>query len=445
MSISSVLIWLVIAIAVILFSILKLKLNPTIGLVLGSIVMGLGCGLGMATTAKTISTGFGNLIGSIGLPIGFGVILGQLLSDCGGARVIAETLVRRASEKYALYALGFAAYLLSVPVFFDITFIILVPLAIEISKTLKKPLPYAVGAVALSGLAAHTLVPPTPNPLAAASILNFDLGIMLLVGGVLCFVFSMLAMKIYFTLLDKGFWKPEEDETGALQITEPSPLPPGAPSFGMALIPLLVPVICIVLSTFASMFGMQVNPFIAFISDKNIAMLLGALSAYIVARPALGSKGMDKSASKAMEASGVVLLVTGAGGSFGAIISATGFAKAVQDSLGGVAVNPQLLLLTAYGIAVLFRVALGSGTVASITTMTIMSTVAPSVSLHPVFIALACLAGGMSIGHVNDSAFWVVSNMSGYTIKGGLKSYTFGGLMVSLMTFATCMIASFFF
>jgi H+/gluconate symporter-like permease len=146
-----------------------------------------------------------------------------------------------------------------------------------------------------------------------------------------------------------------------------------------------------------------------------------------------------------MEASGVVLLVTGAGGSFGSVISATGFAKAVQEALTGIAASNQLVILTGFGIAVLFRVALGSGTVASITSMTIMASVAATVSVHPVFIALACLAGGMSIGHVNDSAFWVVSNMSGYTIRGGLKSYTIGGAMVSAMTITTCLVASFFF
>ena len=444
-SITMVLVWLAISIAVILYTILKLKLNPTIGLIIGSLVMGLGTGLGVAETTKNIGSGFGGLLGSIGLPIGFGVILGQLLSDSGGARVIAETLVRRTSEKYSLYAMGLAAFLLSVPVFFDITFIILIPLAIEVSKTLKKPLPYAAGAVAICGLAAHTLVPPTPNPLAAASILNFDLGIMMLVGGFLCLIFCILTMKIYFTLLDRGFWNPEKDETGALVISEPAPLPAGAPSFGMAMIPLVLPVICIVLSTVTTMLGIPKNPVIMFFSDRNVAMLLGALSAYVISRKALGSKGMDIAAGKAMEASGVVLLVTGAGGSFGAVISATGFAKAVQEALTGVAASNQLVILTGFGIAVLFRVALGSGTVASITAMTIMASVAATVTVHPVFIALACLAGGMSIGHVNDSAFWVVSNMSGYTIRGGLKSYTLGGAMISAMTITTSLVASFFF
>ena len=115
--IMQVTLWLVIAIAVILLSIIKFKLSPVIGLIFGSLVMGIGCGLGPLDTVATIGTGFGSLMTSIGLPIGLGVILGQLLEKSGGARVIAETLVGKAGEKYALYALGFAAFLLAIPVF----------------------------------------------------------------------------------------------------------------------------------------------------------------------------------------------------------------------------------------------------------------------------------------------------------------------------------------
>ena len=178
-----VMICLVISIAVILFTILKCKLNPTIALIFGCLVMGLGSGMGLVETASTIGSGFGSLMTGIGLPIGLGVILGTLLEKSGGARVIADTLVHAAGEKYALYALGLASFLLAIPVFFDITFIILIPLAIEVSKSMKKPLPYTVGAITIGAAGAHTLVPPTPNPLAAASIFNFDLGIMLGVGA----------------------------------------------------------------------------------------------------------------------------------------------------------------------------------------------------------------------------------------------------------------------
>lgn len=279
--------WLIISIVVILISIMKLKLSPVIGLIFGSLVMGLGCGMNLLDTATTIGTGFGDLMAGIGLPIGLGVILGKLLEENGGARVIAETLVAKAGEKYALYALGFAGFLLAIPVFFDITFIILVPLAIEVSKTLKKPLPYAIGAVTIGAAGAHTLVPPTPNPLAAAQIFHFDLGIMLGVGAVVCLFVYIIGTTIYFKMLDKGFWNKEKDETGILEMSESKPIPEGAPSFGMALIPLLLPVVCILLDTVSTAFGVD-SAVLSFLADKTIAMLLGTLAAYLISIKSIG-------------------------------------------------------------------------------------------------------------------------------------------------------------
>lgn len=438
--IALVILWLAISIAVILFSILKLKLNPTIGLLLGSLIMGIGCGLPMVEVAESMGKGFGNLMAGIGIPIGLGCILGKLLEASGGARVIADTLVRATGEKYALYALGFAAFLLSIPVFFDITFIILIPLAVELSKSIKKPLPYAIGAVTIGAAGAHTLVPPTPNPLAAASILHFDLGIMLAAGAGVCLLACLIGWKVYFTMLDHGFWKPETDETGLLEVEDRHQIPENAPSFFAALIPLVLPVICILLSTVTKAMGIE-STFIDFISNRIIAMLLGTIAAYIVSAKALG-KDMESIVNAAVGDSGIVLLITGAGGSFGAVISATGFADEVAQSFSSTSASPLALVLFAFGLAVLFRIALGSGTVASITTMNIMAGFTAMATLHPVFIALACLAGGISIGHINDSGFWVVTNMSGYTVKGGLKSYTLAGVFLAVVTMAVVIVAA---
>lgn len=432
--------WLIVSIVIILISIMKLKLSPVIGLIFGSLVMGLGCGMSLVDTATTIGTGFGDLMAGIGLPIGLGVILGKLLEENGGARVIAETLVAKAGEKYALYALGFAGFLLAIPVFFDITFIILVPLAIEVSKTLKKPLPYAIGAVTIGAAGAHTLVPPTPNPLAAAQIFHFDLGIMLGVGAVVCLFVYIIGTTIYFKMLDKGFWNKEKDETGILEMSESKPIPEGAPSFGMALIPLLLPVVCILLDTVSTAFGVD-SAVLSFLADKTIAMLLGTLAAYLISIKSIG-KNLESVANKAVADSGIVLLITGAGGSFGAVISATGFADIIAESFTSIGTSPVVLVLFAFIIAVVFRIALGSGTVASITSMNIMAGFASMTTLHPVFIALACLAGGISVGHVNDSGFWVVTNMSGYTVKGGLKSYTLAGIFIAVFTMIVCIAAA---
>ena len=427
-------VWLLLSIAVILIAILKLKLNPALALVLGSFVMGGVSGLGLTVTAKTIESGFGNLMTGIGLPIGFGVILGQLLSDCGGAKKIATTMVRATSKKYALYALGLTAFLLSIPVFYDVTFVILIPLGIAISRETGKPLPYTIGAMVIGASTAHTLVPPTPNPLAAASILHFDLGIMVIVGMVIGLIAATITMKVYFKLLDRGFWNKEKDETGNLDLNDTVTYSDKSPSFILSLVPILLPVICILLGTVVGAMTKNVPFIITLISNKTVALFLGVLSAYAVASVSMTKKQMDDAATEALKACGIVLLITGAGGSFGAVISKTGLADALALSIKSVSASPIIALLIAFGIAALFRIALGSGTVASITAMTIMASVASTLGIHPVWIAIACLSGSLSCGHVNDSGFWVTTNLSGYTITGGLKSYTLCGFMIAVLS-----------
>ena len=151
-------------------------------------------------------------------------------------------MVSATSEKYALYALGITGFILSVPVFYDVTFVILIPLAIAVSRQIRKPLPYTAGAIIIGAGAAHTLVPPTPNPLAAAEILNFDLGIMVIVGLILGLVSSVIAIKIYTVLLDKGMWNSKQDETGIEVYEETkSGKEENQPSFFMSLLPVILP------------------------------------------------------------------------------------------------------------------------------------------------------------------------------------------------------------
>lgn len=432
---------LIISIAIILLLILKFKLNPTIGLIVGALYMGLFSKLGLVETISSISSGFGGLMAGIGLSIGFGVILGQLLSDCGGAKVIASTMVRKTSEKNSIYAIGFTAFLLSIPVFYDVTFVILIPLGIALAKEAKKPLPYVIGAMVIGAATAHTLVPPTPNPLAAASIFSFDLGIMVIVGGLIGLIVVFITMKIYFKLLDKGLWKSEKDETGLINIKKDTPIE-NPPTFFASILPIVIPIVLILLGTVTKAILGETPLFIVFLSNKVVALLIGVILAYIVASKSMDQIDKKNSAEKATMAAGIVLLITGAGGAFGSVIKATQIGNVLVESIGETQNAGILVIFITYGIAMIFRIAQGSGTVASITTMTIMASVAPSIAIHPVWIALAALAGGISIGHVNDSGFWVTANLSGLTVSGGLKTYTLAGGIVSVLTLLFVVVGS---
>ncbi|MDY3281586.1 GntP family permease [Dysosmobacter sp.] len=447
MTIGSIILWIAVATVIILLLIVKLKINPTIALAIGAIVVGVACRLGLVTTASTIGTGFGNLMTSLGLPVGFGVILGELLSQSGACRVIASTIIRHAGPKAVPYAMALTGFILSVPVFFDVAFIILVPLCIEFSRELKKPLPTTVVPTVAGTMAAHFLVPPTPVPLLIPDYFpSISMGKVILLGIVIGVPVVAAVMKIYDLLIQHGWWTAacvREEKVS----TEESEMPANAPSFAASLFPILLPVVLLVMSTVSSAMGVN-NEVIGFLSNKNVAMMLGALAAYLVARKNMTGAQMEAAANKAMADAGVVLLVTGAGGSFAAVISATGLSGMLAEAMAtSGAVSNLAILAVAYAISFVFIVSLGSGTTASITSMTIMSGVleATSATINPYCVVLACIAGTMSLHHFNDSGFWVVTNMSGFTPQGGLKTYSTALCIMSILLFTLAVVGSFIF
>ena len=204
------------------------------------------------------------------------------------------------------------------------------------------------------------------------------------------------------------------------------------PSFLVSFLPILIPVVCILTGTGADAIYDETPMVAQFLGNKIIAILLGTLCSYLIGYKYLGRDKVEASAGEALKQAGIVLLITGAGGSFGSIISATDIGNALVTTLSINSGSVIKVLFLAYFIGCIFRIAQGSGTVAGITAMTIMATIAPSVSIHPVYIELAALAGGISVGHVNDSGFWVVSNLSGFTVTGGLKTYTVAQIIMSI-------------
>lgn len=193
---------LAISIAIILFLVLKFKINPVISMILASLYMGISCSLGFMDTITSINSGFGSLMTGIGFPIGFGIMMGQILEDSGAAESLAKSILKAFPGKKAPWALGLTAFLLSIPVFFDVTFVILIPLGIAVAKETKRPLAYFAGAIAIGGVSSQTFVPPTPNPLAAATILNFDLSYIIIAGTIVGLAAAVFSMFVWFRMLD---------------------------------------------------------------------------------------------------------------------------------------------------------------------------------------------------------------------------------------------------
>lgn len=426
---------LIISMVVILFLILKVKLNAAIALVLGSILMGVLSGITTLETIDGINAGFGSMLKGMGLPIGFGIILGELVSASGGAKVIADKIVRAFPKEKAIYAIGLAAFVLAIPVYFDVTFVILIPIGMALMKEINKSMAHIAGAITIGAAAAHTMVPPTPAPLAAGEIFGFDTGLMIAVGGILGLIGVFVVIKIYTTILDKSakFWKPESDVATEAIVVKDENANVKKPSFAVAMLPIVLPIIMIIVNTVAnSMLGDAEPEVFKFIGDKTTALLAGAIVAYIIAARSMGQKAAEKAATDSLSSAGIVFLITGAGGAFSNIITITGVSGAISDIVSGLTSNVFVVIIISYFVGLLIKQVTGSGTVSAITSMTIMSSVAPAVALPPVFIAMACLSGTLFGATVNDSGFWIVTNMCGLKFTGGVKTYTIPEMIESV-------------
>ncbi|MFP7707368.1 GntP family permease [Trueperella sp. LYQ141] len=442
---------LVLAIAIILIGIIVLKLNAAISMVIASVYLGIAVGLPLMETVDAVGKGFGNMMAGIGLPIGFGIILGQLLSDSGGANVIAEKIMAALPERRAIWGVSLAGFILSIPVFFDVTFVILIPIGITIAARINVKMAYVTGLLTIGATTAHCVVPPTPNPLAAAEIFKFDLGIMLGVGLVVGLITVILSNFIYIWIHDKfKIWNEKKDVNHSSNITaeliarREAGLESGTqrPSLLLALVPIIVPIVCILVGTVGKALFDTQPVWSKFLGDKTIAMLLGTLGAYAISAKYIGRNKLEDSAGEGLKSAGVVLLITGAGGAFANVIATAGVGDSILSLLNTGTSSKLAAMFLAFTIGLIFRVAQGSGTVAGMTAMTIMASMAPAIGIHPVWIALACLSGGNSIGHVNDSGFWVATNMSGLTVTGGLKTYTLGSFISAILIFIQALLGA---
>ncbi|MGM0438157.1 MAG: GntP family permease [Bacillota bacterium] len=415
-----------IAVLIILFLIMKLELNPAMSLIIASIYYGLATGLGFELTVSTISSGFGNMMAGIGLSIGFGVMLGQLLAASGGIHAIANKLLDMFGEENAAAATAGTGFIGSIPVFYDVVYVIIIPIARGMSNLTGKTIALFVGALTAGALGTHMLVPPTPGPLALSEMLGIDLGLMIIAGAIVGIILVSASMYVYKKFfLDRGFFKPEEDiDHEAVEEMEETDMQSDTlPSFGASMFPILLPVILILIGTVTDVAMDTVPAFVTFLSDKVIALLIGALAAYVVASAHLEKEQVNKALSKAMSASGLVLLITGAGGSFAAILNESGVAGVIEGIVEGYSIN---IVLLAWLTAFILRIAQGSGTVAMLTTGGLMAPVLSSgnVEASALWVAIAIGTGGLCLGHVNDSGFWVTTKLSGLTTRGGLKTYT---------------------
>lgn len=422
---------LVAAILFIVISTAKLKLHPFLALIIAAIGYGLCSGLELNEIIKSVNNGFGNTVGSIGIVIVAGCIIGTFLEESGGAYIMARSVMKLAGEKRVPLVMLLLGYIISIPVYADSGFVIMTPLNKALSK--KAGVTLAASAIALSlGLTlTHCLVPPTPGPISATSIVGADLGLVILTGLVASMVAFIIALLFVTRFVSRTYIDPAPNESDR-EIEEKVK---NAPSAVKSFLPIVVPLLLIVLK---SVSDFPTNPFgtgtmrtiLGFIGEPVVALLIGMVLAFLLPRKfdleMLSSTGW---VGKSLVSAAVIIMITAAGGSFGMVLRDSGIA----DVVSGFVSDSNLGIWMPFLIAAALKTAQGSSTVAIITTASLLAPLMDTMGfITPVEKALAVTAlcsGAMVVSHVNDSFFWVITQMTGMTVKQGYRFHTLGTLL----------------
>ena len=478
---------LLISVAFILVSIIKLKLHPFLALTFAAILTGLltgdlpgmthenvglfkdrvelketpdDTGNDLLLAVKWSFLGFGNTAGGIGFIVALAAIIGVCMLGSGAADRVVRWLLSVFGEDRAGIVLLLSGFLLSIPVFFDTVFFLLIPLARALSLRTGKSYTLFVMAMAGAGAITHSMVPPTPGPLMIADGLKLDLGVAMMAGLAASILPAWLVLYLA-RKFDEKYDLPMREASGASTSelkTIVEKKDSELPNLFMAALPVAMPVVLISLVSILKLVakdtvsGQEWFKYLEFFGSPNIAMLLAAiaavytLAAQLIKDSKVSDDGLMSTLSKAMEdplqTAGVIILITGAGGAFGGMIRMAG----VGGTIEGLATSYNIsLILLAWGATAVVRIAQGSATVAMITGVGLMSSVigdGSSLPYHSLYIFLAIGFGSITLSWMNDSGFWVVQRLSGFTEKETLKTWSVMLTAISLLGLIQIMIFS---
>ncbi|CAM4273737.1 gluconate:H+ symporter [Nocardia ninae] len=459
------------AIAVLLFAIIKVKLEPFIALLLTGLGLALAAGLPVSKIVGTaikagdslLETGFGGILGHIAVIIGLGTVLGAILERSGGADVLTGKLLNLFGEKGAPFAMGLLGLIFGIPVFFDIGIFVLAPLIYVAAKRGGRSLVlYAMPM--LAGLSmTHAFLPPHPGPVALGGLLGVSLGWLILMGfvcGLPGFVAaglvwgSYIGKRIHVEVPDEFLVRKEDEQTAPDEGERVSGGSGGVatktvtvtpPSVGLIGAIIAIPLVLILGATFGTQLldkDSQLLQVLTFFGTPAVALLIAVLIAFYVLGVRRGSTVQELSelTAESLRPVGMLLLVVGAGAFFGKVISATGIGTALADTMSAAGLP---VIVLAYIISCGLRIAQGSATVAIVTTGGI---VAPLVASHNysqmsiALIAMAIAAGSIILSHVNDGGFWIIAKYFNLTVKQTLQTWTVLETILSVVSFAVAAI-----
>jgi GntP family gluconate:H+ symporter len=420
---------LIIGVVLLIAMILVLRLNAFVALISSAIVVSLLSPGEFADKVTRVGQAFGTVTGSIGIVIALATIIGKCMMDSGAADRVVRTFLKLLGEKRAPTALMLSGFVLSIPVFFDTVFYLLVPLARSLwRRTQKNYMLYVTAIVAGAGIA-HTLIPPTPGPLFMASELKVDVGLMMIIGLLIGLPTSLVGVLVC-KIVNRRMNIPMRPYAGQ---TEPDPLDENQlPPFWISFAPIVLPVILISMNTVTKALGAgePLSQIAAVLGSRDMALLLAAAVAMfvLVHYRKISLKDLAGRAETALMSGGIIILITAGGGAFGAMLREAGIKNWLGELIGSEGQTVGLImLLTAFAVAVVMKFAQGSGTVSMITTVSIFAAmgVSPKVlGCNPVYLAMAIGSGSLVGDWMNNSGFWIFSRMGGFTETETLKSWT---------------------
>lgn len=440
---NSLLLTAALAVVALVYLIAVRKMNPFITLIVVSLTLGVVVGMPMGSIVKSFETGVGNTLGHIGLVVGLGTILGKMMAESGGAERVARTLIGVFGEKNAHWAMMVVAFIIGLPVFFEVGFVLLIPIVFNVAKRTGTPI-LMVGLPMVAGLSVvHGMIPPHPAAMLAVTAYHADIGKTILYALIVGVPTAVVAGPLFAMLISR-YVKPNPDNPLEKQFVENQTreLPP----FGITLFTILLPVVLMLIGSWADLFsapGSLVNSTLKLAGNSVMALLIAALVSFQTFGKARGfnRETILRFTYECLAPIATITLVVGVGGGFGQILRDSGVSKAIVTVATGANLSP---LLLAWVVAVMIRIATGSATVAMATACGIVAPIAAAsgVAVRPELMVLATGAGSLILSHVNDGGFWLVKEYFNLTVPQTFKTWTVLETMISIVALLLTLLLS---
>ncbi|MCG8308108.1 MAG: GntP family permease [Cytophagales bacterium] len=439
------------AIAILFVLVIKFKIHAFISLMLTSVFVGILTGMPFMDVIESVQEGMGDILGFIAIVVGIGSIFGEILQVSGGAESLSRSMLKKFGEERSSWAMMTTGFIIAIPVFLDVGFIILVPMAYALArKTGRSVLYYAIPL--LAGLAVtHAFIPPTPGPIAVAEIIDVQLGWVILFGFIVGFPTAVIAGPYFAKYIAKKIHvdPPDLNEERTLINADKHK---SLPSFGWVVFLIALPLALILASTFIDLALKNEwvpksggTELIRFLGHPFIALLIATLAAmyFLGFRRKYTGKQLMQVANRALGPAGLIILVTGAGGVFKQILVDSGVGAALAETVSNKNIPPVVL---AYILAVIIRLTQGSATVAMITAAGMVAPVIQILGTGDIgksLVVLVIAAGATIFSHVNDSGFWLVGRYLNMNEKQTLQSWSVMETIISVVGFIFILIISF--